>query len=272
MGQLEGKVAVVTGGANGIGRACCESFAAEGADIVLGDVAEEHAIETVKRIEAHGRQGEFVFTNVASKSDNEALIDAAIARFGHVDVLLTAAGVPNTKYKTGRTGGRVPHVDDSPELRANVFVEMAAEEWQGVLDVNLTGTFFAMQAAGRQMVKQGSGSIIAIASIAAKIPFGGGGQYSVSKAGVWMLTKNAAMALGPSNVRVNAVGPGYIETSMTAPLIDDASWMESINRQTALGRMGTPEEVAEVAVFLASDHASYVTGQLMHPDGGIFTG
>jgi NAD(P)-dependent dehydrogenase (short-subunit alcohol dehydrogenase family) len=141
-----------------------------------------------------------------------------------------------------------------------------------VLDVNLTGTFFAMQAAGRQMVKQGSGSIIAIASIAAKIPFGGGGQYSVSKAGVWMLTKNAAMALGPSNVRVNAVGPGYIETSMTAPLIDDASWMEFINSQTALGRMGTPEEVAEVALFLASDHARYVTGQLMHPDGGIFTG
>jgi NAD(P)-dependent dehydrogenase (short-subunit alcohol dehydrogenase family) len=271
MGQLEGKVAVVTGGANGIGRACCEVFASEGADIVIGDIAEELATETASLVEKRGRRAEFVHTNAASKADNDALIAAAVAQFGRVDVLVTAAGVPHSRYKTG-AGEREPIGLLTPEATAALFCDMAPAEWQAVLDINLNGTLYAVQAAARQMVKQGAGAIVTIASIAAKIPLAPTPSYSVSKAAVWMLTKHAALTLGPLGVRVNAIGPGYIETSMTAQLQDSAASLKAIEGQASLGRMGKPEEIANTALFLASEQSSFFNGQLLHPDGGVFTG
>jgi NAD(P)-dependent dehydrogenase (short-subunit alcohol dehydrogenase family) len=141
-----------------------------------------------------------------------------------------------------------------------------------VLDVNLTGTFLALQATARQMVAQGTGgSIITIASVAAKQPEAGPMSYAVSKAGVWMLTKSAARSLGKAGIRVNSIGPGFIDTNMTAMATAIPEARDMFLAGLPLGRLGTPRDVADTALFLASDESSYFTGEILHPDGGFFT-
>jgi len=141
-----------------------------------------------------------------------------------------------------------------------------------VLDVNLTGTFLALQSAARRMLDTGRrGSMITIASIAAKVPEAGTPSYGVSKAGVWMLTKQAARALAPAGIRVNAIGPGFIETNMTRIVHEIPEAEERIMANIPMGRMGTPREIANTALFLASDESSYFTGEILHPDGGFYT-
>jgi len=140
-----------------------------------------------------------------------------------------------------------------------------------VLDVNLTGTLLAVQAAARQMLSRGGGSIITIASIAAKHPEAGPVAYGVSKAGVWMVTKQAAQALGPAGIRVNAIGPGYIDTNMLAVMKEMPGAIEQIVGRLPLRRLGRPVDVANAALFLASDESAYFTGELLHPDGGFVT-
>ena len=155
--------------------------------------------------------------------------------------------------------------------RPEGFVGMPLEEWTTVLNVNLTGTMLGIQSVARQMMTQGhGGAIVTIASIAAKVPEAGTPSYGVSKAGVWMLTKQAAMALADAGIRVNAIGPGFIKTNMTK-IVQVTDLADRFLANVPMGRMGEPSEIASTAAFLASDDASYFTGELLHPDGGFFT-
>jgi NAD(P)-dependent dehydrogenase (short-subunit alcohol dehydrogenase family) len=272
-GRLEGKVAVVTGGGNGIGRACCVRFAEEGASVVVADLLDDAGAETVALVEKAGGQGLFARTDVSSKDDVDAAVRRAVDELGGVDVLVTAAGISHADYVSG-------HADDELQLLAGQIAvppaqqlaELPLDRWQRVLDVNLTGTLLAVQAAVRTMVAAGTkGSIVTIASIAAKHPEVAPLPYCVSKAGVWMLTKHVARTLGPLGIRANAVGPGFIDTNMTAVLHKVPGVDEIALAGTPLGRSGRPEEVAAAALVLASDDAAYVTGEILHPDGGFYT-
>lgn len=270
--RLEGKVAVVTGGGNGIGKACIERFAAEGADVVVADVMDGPGEEVAEAVRAAGRQAVFVRADAASPDDNEATMQAAIDSFGHLDVLVTSAGISGKGYVSdGDTQAQLQHMAEQPRLAdpAAAFVDMPLDEWQAVLDVNLTGTLLAMQSAARRMTA--GGSIITIASIAAKQPEAGTPAYSVSKAGVWMLTKFGALTLAQRGIRVNSIGPGFIETHMTAVVKAVPELEQRFMAHVPMGRFGTPAEIASTALFLASDEASYTTGEMFHVDGGFYT-
>jgi len=272
MGRLDGKVAVVTGGANGIGRACCERFAEEGADVVVGDV--QPADATVAAVTAAGRRAVARRLDAASAESNTALMQVAVDELGGLDVLVTAAGISHAAYRSGDVANDLARFAElGPRTdTARQFTEFPLEAWQAVLDVNLTGTLLAVQAAARQMLARGGGgSIITIASIAAKHPEAGPVAYGVSKAGVWMVTKQAAQALGPAGIRVNAIGPGYIDTNMLAVMKEMPGAIDQIVGRLPLRRLGRPVDVANAALFLASDESCYFTGELLHPDGGFVT-
>jgi NAD(P)-dependent dehydrogenase (short-subunit alcohol dehydrogenase family) len=275
MSRLEGRVAVVTGGGNGIGRACCERFAEEGADVVVADLLDDAGGETVQLVEKTGQAGHFVLLDAASPEANRDLVRQAVDRFGKVDVLVTAAGISHAEYKSGDRSRDEEMLTRAMETRAEParrLLDLELEQWQKVIDVNLTGTFLAVQATARQMVEQGrGGSIITVASVAAKHPEAGPPSYAVSKAGVWMLTKAAARSLGPAGIRVNSIGPGFIATNMTAMATAIPEVTELFLQNLPLGRLGTPREVADTALFLASDESAYFTGEILHPDGGFFT-
>jgi NAD(P)-dependent dehydrogenase (short-subunit alcohol dehydrogenase family) len=273
MGRLDGKVAVVTGGANGIGRACCERFALEGADVVIADVSDDAGRETVAQVETIGGKAAYVHCDATSASDNDAVMARARSTFGGVDILVTAAGITHATYESGNMQREVEFVGGLGDLLldpARMFAELPLEEWRRVLDVNLTGTYLAIRAAVEPMRERGGGAIVTIASIAAKQPEAGPVAYAVSKAGVWMLTKQAARALAPAGIRVNAVGPGFIETHMTQ-ILRDTGIFDPVLATIPMQRMGTPREVAGAVLFLAGDDASYFTGELLHPDGGFYT-
>ena len=273
MGRLDGKVAVVTGGGNGIGRACCERFAAEGADIVVADVLEASAKEVVAAVEELGRRAIAVQADAASPEDNEQLMQRAVDELGRLDVVVTSAGISGKGYVSdGNTQAAVERMAGDAEVLMDPvrsFTEFPLDDWQSVLDINLTGTLLAIQSAARRM--GGGGSIITLASIAAKQPEAGTPSYSVSKAGVWMLTKFAAKSLAGAGIRVNAIGPGFIETNMTAVVSAIPQLWERFQSHIPMGRMGLPSEIANTALFLASDESSYTTGEIFHVDGGFYT-
>jgi 3-oxoacyl-[acyl-carrier protein] reductase len=270
MGRLAGKVAVVTGGANGIGRACCERFAAEGADVVIGDVQVAEA--TVAAVEGHGRRAVARRLDAADPAANDALMQAAVDELGGLDILVTAAGISHAAYRSGDVANDLSRLRDPSRAQADPahqFAEFPLDEWKAVLDVNLTGTFLAVQAAARRMLALGRGG--SIITIAAKQPGAGPVAYGVSKAGVWMVTKQAAQSLGPAGIRVNAIGPGYIDTNMLAVMKEVPGAVDGIVAALPLRRMGTPLDVANAAVFLAGDESAYFTGEILHPDGGFVT-
>jgi NAD(P)-dependent dehydrogenase (short-subunit alcohol dehydrogenase family) len=273
MGRLDGKVAVVTGGANGIGRACCERFAEEGADVVIADVSDDAGAETVGLVEKLGHRAVYVRCDATSAVDNDAVMARAVADLGGVDILVTAAGITHASYESGNMQREIEYVGELGELivdPSRMFSEIPMDDWQRVIDVNLTGTYLAMRAAVAPMRARGGGAIVTIASIASKQPEAGPVAYSVSKAGVWMLTKQGARALAGIGVRVNAVGPGFIETHMTQ-ILRDTGIFDPVLATIPMQRMGTPREVANTVLFLASDDSSYFTGELLHPDGGFYT-
>lgn len=260
---LENKIAVVTGGASGIGRATAVRFAREGAHVVLGDV--QDAGETVRLVEETGRKATFVRTDTTSEADCDALVAAAVSEFGRVDVgvaaagIATAAGMSNAEVRAD--GGDATHL-----------VNLPTEAFRRVLDVNVLGVMMTDRALARQMLAQGDGgSIVNIASSAAKIPLAGAAPYCTSKAGVWMLTKVLGLELATTGVRVNAVGPGYTATPMIAGIEDNEAAYSSAMSITPMKRLGTPEEQANAVLWLASDESSFVTGQMLHPAGGQFT-
>jgi len=272
MGRLDGKIAVVTGGGNGIGRACCRRFAAEGADIVVADLLEEAGKETVAMVEDAGRRAVFVAADAASPDDNEAVMQAAVDQLGGLHVLVTSAGISGGNYRSSsdvseQLAGFAERGGQSDP--AQNFLEFPLSDWNKVLEVNLTGTLLAVQSAARRMSV--GGSIITIASIAGKTPEAGTPSYSVSKAGVWMLTKFASMVLSPKGIRVNAIGPGFIETNMTAIVTAIPELSQRFLAQVPMARMGKPEEIAATAAFIASDDSSYTTGEIFHVDGGFYT-
>jgi NAD(P)-dependent dehydrogenase (short-subunit alcohol dehydrogenase family) len=261
---LAGRVAVITGGASGIGQATAERFAEEGADIVVGDIGP--ADETLRLVEKTGRRALYVRTDTTVEADCDGLVAAAVAEFGRVDVgvasagIATAAGPSNVQTRAA--------VKDATHV---VNLDVAA--FQRVLDVNVTGLMMTGRALARQMLAQGTGgAIVNIASSAAKIPLAGAAPYCVSKAGAWMLTKVMALELATTGIRVNAVGPGYTATPMIGGIEQNQTAYDLAMSITPMNRLGTPAEIAAACLFLASPESSFVTGQMIHPAGGQFTG
>ena len=252
MGSLDGKVAVITGAASGNGRGMAVRFAADGADIVIADVDREGMEETARRVREHGRRALTRHCDVASTDAIDQLIAAAVSELGHVDIAVANAGVAET---------------DTDCLR------MTEAQWDRTIAVNLKGVFFTLQAAANQMIAQGRGGrLIAIASIMAEWGSARSPAYSASKGGVRQLVKAFAMACGRYAITCNAIGPGFIETAMTRMITDNPLFTSHVVDRTPVGRIGAPADVAAVAAFLASDAASFMTGTILFPDGGITAG
>ncbi len=258
-GRLADKVAVITGGGSGIGRACALRFAAEGAKVCVADLDLAAATETARLVDGTGGRSLAMQVDTTDEPASDGMVAQCVEAFGRVDILVAAAGV----------GGPRPSRDSAKPYSV---LAIPTEGFRAVLDVNLYGVLFSNRAAARWMVANGrGGSLINLASIMSKMP-SPGAAYSVSKAGVWMLTKCLAQELAGHGIRVNAIGPGFIETPMTEALRSDAERSGWAMRLTPLGRYGKPEEVASTALFLASDDAAFFTGELLHPSGGVFVG
>lgn len=248
--DLTGKIAVVTGGSRGIGRAIALEFAKHGADVVIADVLIRESEQTCAEILELGRQAIVVKTDVSRKREVERLIRRTIVKFGRIDILVNNAGI----YRTGAVEG------------------LSEAEWDSVIDINLKGYFLCSQAAGKEMIKQKSGNIINISSVAGLGGFANSEAYCSSKAGIILLTKSLAVDWAKHNIRVNAICPGAIKTAMTDPLMKDKAFQQMIAQRTPLGRVGRPGEIASGALFLASKASSYVTGQAIAIDGGWTAG
>ncbi len=268
--RFEGKAAVVTGAASGMGRESALRLAREGADVVVAALPEDdRAAETVALIEAEGGRAIAVAADVTRDADSDAMAQAAVDAFGRLDYCIAAAGISHAGYISGEVtegepllGGAHRHVIHKP-----------VEYWEKVLAVNLTGVMLTNRAVSRRMIELGNGgAIVNISSGAAKAPIRGMADYCVSKAGVWMLTRCLALELAPNQIRVNSVAPGLIDTPMTLAVTSDEERKQRRIEATPLGRIGQPADIAEAALFLLSDQASYITGQIIHPDGGIFVG
>lgn len=242
---LQGKVAIVTGAGRNIGRAIALAFAREGARLVLNNVSRERNEQVRREVEALGVPAVGVVGSVAEPQLPERLAQAALEAFGRIDILVNNAGI----------------------TRDALLVRMKDEQWQEVLEVNLTGAFRCCRAVARAMIRQRSGVIINITSVVALIGNVGQANYVASKAGLIGLTRALAKELAPRSIRVNAIAPGFIDAGMTEQL-DEATRREML-RLIPLQTFGTPEDVAEVAVFLASDAARYITGQVISVDGGM---
>lgn len=263
MDQLQDKVAVITGGGSGLGRACARRFVAEGATVVLGDVNDEATASAVAELEGDGGTAHAVHLDSSVPADNDAMIRTALDKFGRVDIVVAAAGLSHAGYVSGETTARA----------TDGLLDQSPEDWQRVMDVNLTGVMLTNQSAARAMIDVGNGgAIINIASAAARIPLPGAVDYCVSKAGVAMLTKAFALEMIEHDIRINAIGPGFIETPMTARMSADDEGRERMIGYTPMGRLGQPSEIADAALFLASDQSSYMTGEIIFPAGGMFLG
>jgi glucose 1-dehydrogenase len=251
--KLANRVAVITGGAQGIGAACARQFAEQGARVVIGDVNEVGAAALAKEIAAHGGTAIHHRADVGAKADCDALVDHAVAQFGALDILVNNAGI----------------------VHAADFLDLAEEDFDRVLRINLKGAFLCAQAAARRMVTQPArsdgrrGVIVNISSVNAVLAIANQVPYTVSKGGLNQLTKVMALGLAPHGIRVMGIGPGSIATDMlkAAVLTNEAARQRILSR-TPLGRLGEPDEIARIAVFLASDDASYLTGTTLYPDGG----
>ncbi|MFA5885081.1 MAG: SDR family NAD(P)-dependent oxidoreductase [Acidimicrobiia bacterium] len=275
-GRLAGKVAVVTGGGNGLGRATAVRFAEEGAAVVVADLLDGPGHETVRIVEELGGRATFVSVDVTSRVDNDAMARTAIEQYDGLNVLVTAAGVASGGYVSGDMELAQKSMKERWEPDpARGFVNLDIDDWQSVIDINLTGTLKSLQACVGAMLDHGcanGASLITIASIGAKHPDAGSPQYGVSKAGVWWLTKKLARELVGEGIRVNSIGPGFIETNMTAIMqFMPQEAQDRLYTQIPMRRMGKPVEIANAALFLASDEASYFTGEILHPDGGFYT-
>jgi 3-oxoacyl-[acyl-carrier protein] reductase len=250
MFDLTGKVALVTGASRGLGRAIAIAFAAQGADVAVNYRGNADAArETVEAIRVAGRQAEAIQGDTsAGREACEAIVKAATDTFGRIDILVNNAGI----------------------TRDNLLMRMDAEEWDAVLSTNLSGPFWMTRAIARPMVKARSGRIINMSSAAGRMGNAGQANYAAAKAGLIGLTKTTARELASRGITCNAIAPGLIETDLTADLPEAAT--EALKTLTPLGYVGSVDDVAAAAVYLASDEARYVTGQVLGVDGGIVMG
>ncbi len=248
MGDLQGRIALVTGGAQGIGRAIAEELAEAGATIVLADVNEAKLAETVAEMESRGKVAAGFAINVANQESIKAGAKAIQEKFGKVEILVNNAGI----------------------TRDNLALRMKPEDWDLVLNINLTGAFLLTQALLPRMLRNGWGRIVNIASVVGRTGQAGQVNYAASKAGLIGFTRSLAREVASRGITVNAVAPGYIETPMTAVLSEEVT--KAMMATIPLGRGGTPKDVAQAVKFLTSDAASYITGHVLDVNGGMFMG
>jgi len=246
--RLSGKVALVTGSARGIGRAIAELFCAEGATVVVNDVGSDAgARETLAALEAAGGKGSVEMFDVSDAAQVDAGVKSILAVHGRIDVLVNNAGI----------------------TRDNLLLRMSEEEFDAVIRVNLKGTFLLTKTVTRHMMKQRSGKVVNISSVVGMMGNAGQSNYAAAKAGIIGFTKATARELASRNITVNAIAPGFIQTAMTEALPEAVQ--KAFLAQIPLGRFAEPREVAELALFLASDAASYITGQVVGINGGMYT-
>ena len=244
--MLENKVALVTGAGRGIGRAIAIALAKEGAEVVVNyNGSEERAKEVKQTIEENGGKASIYKCNVSDFEACEAMIKDIVKEHGRLDILVNNAGI----------------------TKDGLIMKMKEEDFDSVLNVNLKSTFNTIRHSARQMLRQKSGKIINISSVSGILGNAGQANYAASKAGVIGLTKTMARELGSRGITVNAIAPGFVDTEMTGVLSEEIR--ENDCRQIILGRFGKPEDIANVAVFLASDKADYITGQVISVDGGM---
>jgi len=248
--RLSEKTAIVTGGSSGIGRAAALRFASEGANVVVADVNQEGGEETVKLVSQNGGTALFVKTDVSKADEIQQMIETAVENFGELNILFNNAGIGHPAVKS---------------------TELEEEDWDRVININLKSVYLGIKYAIPHLAKAGGGAIVNTSSL-----LGIKGQkylaaYNASKAGVILLTKNAAVEYGKHNIRVNAIAPGVIDTKIIDGWKNDERKWPIISRANALARIGTPEEVANAVLFLASDEASFITGATLSVDGGGLT-
>ena len=244
--MLKNKIALITGAGRGIGRAIAIALAKEGAEVVINyNGSEERAKEVKQTIEENGGKASIYKCNVSDFVACEAMIKDIVKEYGHLDILVNNAGI----------------------TKDGLIMKMKEEDFDSVLNVNLKGTFNTIRHSARQMLKQRSGKIINISSVSGILGNVGQANYAASKAGVIGLTKTMARELGSRGITVNAIAPGFVDTEMTEVLSEEIR--ENACKQIILGRFGKPEDIANTAVFLASDKADYITGQVISVDGGI---
>jgi len=244
--ELSGKVALVTGGAQGIGKAIALLLANNGADVAISDINLEKAQETANEIQALGKRSIALKANVADFKEVEQMVETIVGQLGRIDILVNNAGI----------------------TRDRLILRMTEEDWDAVLDVNLKGTFNCTKAAIRYMSKQKSGKIVSIASVTGEMGNAGQANYGASKAGVIGFTKTIAREFATRGINVNAIAPGYIQTAMTEAVPDKAK--EMLKQMIPMERLGQPEDVAQAVLFFVSERSSYITGQVLNVNGGIY--
>lgn len=242
---MKNKVVIITGAASGIGKATAELFAKHGTSVVISDIQEAEGKATTENIIANGGKASFIKTDVSRPEEMEALVNFAIKTYGKLDIAINNAGI----------GGEL-----------NPIADMSIEGWKKVIDVNLNSIFYGMKYQIQAMLKNGGGSIVNIASILGAVGFAGSSAYTAAKHGVLGISKAAALEYSAQGIRINAVGPGFIETPLLNAL--DAEMKSQLASLHPIGRLGTSEEVAELILWLASDKASFVTGSYYPVDGG----
>ena len=243
--SLQGRTAIVTGAAQGIGRAIAEALAQAGADIAVADLDPSRSAETVAAVEKIGRKALNLKVNVADSGETKSMVEQVLKAWGKVDILVNNAGI----------------------TRDGLLLRMKEEDWSLVLQINLNGTFNCTKAVLQPMTKQRYGRIVNIASIVGVIGNAGQANYSASKAAVIGFTKTVGREYASRNVTVNAVAPGFIDTAMTHGLSTDVK--DTLLKQIPLGRLGTPADIAAAVRFLVSEEAAYITGHVLHVNGGM---
>lgn len=247
MKEFEGKVAIVTGAGSGIGRSCALYYAKDGAQVTVADIDEQGGQETVQMIQKNGGEAIFIKTDVSQTEACQAMVDQTVARYGRLDYACNNAGI----------GGE-----------QNLTADYSPARWNKVIGINLSGVFYCMKYEIPAMLKTGSGSIVNMASILGMVGFATAPAYVAAKHGVVGLTQNAAIEYAQQGIRVNAVGPAFIKTPMISDLEEDPETSQMLVGLHPIGRLGQPEEVAELVIWLSSSKASFVTGAYYPVDGG----
>ncbi len=244
--RLQNKVAIITGAGSGIGRAIALAFADQGAKTVIADLSEQGGKQTVDQITKNNGEAVFVKTDVSKSADIKNMLKTCLDKFGKIDILVNNAGI----------------------VKFSKLHEVSEQDWDAVLDVNLKGIFLSSKAVIPEMLKQGKGKIVNIASIAGLVGFEEVGPYCASKGGMIALSREMALEYAPKKININCIAPGIIKTAMTKDMLDDPETKKGLEAATLYPRLGEPEDIAQAAVYLASEESDFVNGEVLVVDGG----